>query len=88
MTQPIPKHLLEKFSLLYFVKKGEKFTHNDAQVILNISKSYAGRVLPYLVKSGWIISHRLATDHRMKVYEFKDPHLIIEEIGRDLNKGR
>lgn len=88
MTQPIPKHLLEKFSLLYFVKKGEKFTHNDAQMILNISKSYAGRVLPDLVKSGWIISHRLTPDRRKKVYEFKDPQIIIEDLGRELNRER
>ncbi|NVO66833.1 MarR family transcriptional regulator [Methanofollis tationis] len=85
MAQSIPKHLLEKFSLLYFVKKGGSFTHKDAQTILRISKSYAGQVLPILVKSGWIISHRLGDDRRKKVYEFKNPHIIIEEIGQELN---
>jgi len=86
MAQSIPKNLLEKFSLLYFIKKGENFTHTDAQTILNISKSYAGQVLPILVKSGWIVSHRLSDDRRKKVYEFKKPHVIIEEIGKNLDQ--
>jgi len=87
MAQSIPKNLLEKFSQLYFVKKGENFTHTDAQTILNISKSYAGQVLPILVKSGWIVSHRLSDDRRKKVYEFKNPNIIVEEIGKDLDQG-
>ncbi|QYZ78059.1 MarR family transcriptional regulator [Methanofollis formosanus] len=85
MAQSIPKHLLEKFARLYYVKKGGNFTHTDAQEILNISRSYAGQVLPILVKSGWIFSRRLEDDRRMKVYGFKEPNCIIEEIGRELN---
>jgi DNA-binding MarR family transcriptional regulator len=85
MPQPIPKHLLEKFARLYYIKKGGDFTHTDAQEILSISKSYAGRVLPLLVKAGWIFSHRLGNDRRMKVYGFNEPNHIIEEMGRELN---
>lgn len=85
MAQAIPKNLLEKFARLYYVKRGGDFTHTDAQKILNISKSYAGQVLPILVKSGWIISHRLDNDRRMKVYRFNEPNQILEEIGRELN---
>ncbi|EHQ36184.1 winged helix-turn-helix domain-containing protein [Methanoplanus limicola] len=82
MAEAIPKHLLEKLSKLYNKTNGNSFTHEEAQEILGITKSYAGRVLPELVKAGWIKSKREKSDGRRKIYYFNDLCEIINEIGK------
>lgn len=84
MTKSIPKHLLEKFALLYYGTNGQDFTHQEAQMILNISRPYAGQVLPTLLKNGWITTKRLDADRRRKIYSFVEPTEIIENLGRNL----
>jgi len=84
MTKSIPKHLLEKFALLYYGTNGQDFTHEEAQMILKISRSYAGQVLPILLKNGWITTKRIDTDRRRKIYSFVEPTKIIEDLGRNL----
>lgn len=86
MTQSIPKHLLEKFALLYYNTNGQDFTHEDAQTILQISRSYAGQVLPILLRNGWISSKRVDDDRRRKIYSFVEPNEIIQDIGKFLTE--
>lgn len=86
MTKSIPKHLLEKFALLYYETNGQDFTHEEAQKILEISRSYAGRVLPILRKNGWITAKRINTDRRKKIYSFVEPTKVITDIGKSLRE--
>jgi len=86
MAQSIPKHLLEKLARLYYTTNGQKFTQKEAQKILNISCSYAGQVLPVLVRAGWLYSKRMELDRRKKEYTFCELCSVIREIGKNLEK--
>jgi DNA-binding MarR family transcriptional regulator len=84
MSESIPKHLLEKYAQLYNATNGENFTHTEAKEILNISGSYAGQILPKLVRAGWLSAKKEDSDRRRKIYRFQDPKTVIMEIGKKM----
>lgn len=87
MAQAIPKHLLEKLAHLYYSTNGKKFNSSQAQEILKISTSYAGQILPTLVKSGWLSSKRLEEDRRKKEYTFCEPCSVLKDIGKNIEEN-
>jgi len=88
MVESIPKHLLEKISLLYSVYKTDSFTFQDAVKTLGQNERYTGLILSSLGKAGWIEKRRDARDKRKKIYQIKNINEIIDKIGQRLHEGR
>ena len=84
MVKSIPKHLLEKISLIYSKKGLSEFKFQDAVVILGHDDRYTGQIISDLVSAGWIIKKREESDKRVKIYRIKDPREIMEELGNNL----
>lgn len=85
MVESIPKHLLEKVSIIYSKKGLSEFNFQDAVAILGYDVRYTGQIISYLVSAGWIIKKRDASDKRVKIYKIKDPREIMEELGNRLD---
>jgi len=84
MVKSIPKHLLEKISIIYSKKGLLEFKFQDAIVILGYDDRYTGQIISELVSAGWIIKKREESDKRVKTYRIRDPREIIEELGNNL----
>lgn len=86
MVVSIPKHLLEKISLLYSEYKTDNFTFQDAVKTLGQNERYTGLILSKLGNAGWIGKKRDSKDKRKKIYQIRDIHEIIEKIGQKLHE--
>ncbi|WP_440955299.1 hypothetical protein ACSAZK_17515 [Methanosarcina sp. Mfa9] len=84
MADSIPKHLLEKISIIYAKKGCSEFRFQEVVDILGYNNRYTGQIMSELVSSGWIIKKRDESDKRIKIYKIKDPSTIFEELGNDL----
>jgi DNA-binding MarR family transcriptional regulator len=88
MVESIPKHLFEKSSILYNDFKTETFGFQDAVKTLGQNERYTGLILSKLVKAGWITKKRDKQDKRIKYYQLKDIHEIMEKIGQKIQKDK
>ncbi len=84
MVESIPKHLLEKISLLYTEFKTNQFRFQEAVKILGQSNRYTGGILSSLEKAGWISKARDKEDGRKRIYQIKNIEEIIDLIGQNL----
>lgn len=84
MVKSIPKHLIEKFSILYAKKRSSEFCFQDVVNLLGYNDRYTGQIISKLVKAGWIIKKRDLSDKRVKIYRLKDPNQAMEELGMSL----
>ena len=84
MVKSIPKHLLEKISIIYSKKGLSEFKFQDVIAILGYDDRYTGQIISDLVSTGWIIKKREESDKRVKIYRIRDPREIMEELGNNL----
>ena len=88
MVESIPKHLLEKISLLYNEYKMETFGFQDAVKTLGHNERYTGLILSKLFHAGWITKKRDKQDKRKKYYQLKNIHEMMEKIGQKIQKDK
>ncbi len=88
MVESIPKYLFEKISLLYNDYKTEMFGFQDAVKTLGHNERYTGLILSKLVKAGWITKKRDTQDKRIKYYQLKNVHEMMEKIGQKIQKDK
>lgn len=84
MVKSVPKHLLEKFSIIYSKKGFSEFRFQDVVSILGYDVRYTGQIISVLVAAGWITKKRVESDKRVKIYKLRDPRIIMEELGNDV----
>ena len=84
MVESIPKHMLEKISLLYSEFESRKFGFQDAVKILDQNERYTGLILSQLGHAGWISKRRDPKDKRRKIYQIENVQEIIQKIGMNL----
>jgi DNA-binding MarR family transcriptional regulator len=84
MVESIPKHLIEKVSILYAKKGTSEFGFQDVVDLLGYNDRYTGQIISKLVAAGWITKKRDVSDKRIKIYRLRDPGEILEELGMSL----
>jgi len=81
MTKPLPKWLMERYSLLWKKFKEKEFDHNEAASVLNEKKErLVSVVLSDLKRHGWLTISLHPEDSRKRIYKLKNPESAIEEI--------
>lgn len=84
MTKPLPKWLMERYSILWKKFKENEFEHDDASEILKEEKDrLVSVVLSELKKHGWITIKLHPEDSRKRIYKLKNPENAIETIEID-----
>ena len=82
MTKPLPKWLMERYSVLWKKFKEDEFEHDDASKILKEEKDgLVSAVLSELKKHGWLAISLHPDDSRKRIYKLKNPEEAIKEIG-------
>jgi len=81
LTKPLPKWLMERYSVLWRKFKGNEFEHDDAAKILREEKDrLVSVVLSELKKHGWLTVKLHPDDSRKRIYKLKNPEEAILEI--------
>lgn len=88
MVESIPKHLLEKLSLLFAEFKSEEFSFQQAATALGQNERYTGQILSKLGHAGWIAKRRDKKDKRRKYYQINNFHDLLEKIGQKIQKEK
>jgi len=84
LTKPLPKWLMERYSILWKKFKENEFEHDDASEILKEEKDrLVSVVLSELKKHGWITIKLHPEDSRKRIYKLKNPENAIETIEID-----
>ena len=88
MVDGIPRHLLEKLSLLFMEFKTGEFSFKQAIDVLGQNERYTGQILSKLGHAGWIVKRRDKKDKRRKYYQVQNFNEIFERIGEKLKNER
>lgn len=81
MAIPIPRWLMEKYSLLFKEYKDKDFTFQEAgKTIKEDDKVYISMALSELRKSGWLKVRINPEDSRKRIYNLILPESVIKEI--------
>jgi len=81
LTKPLPKWLMERYSVLWKKFKENEFEHDDASKILKEEKDgLVSAILSELKKHGWLTIKLHPDDSRKRIYKLKNPEDAIETI--------
>ena len=82
MTKPLPKWLMERYSVLWKKFGENEFEHDDASKLLKEEKDrLVSVVLSDLKKHGWLTVKLHPDDSRKRIYKLKNPENAIREIN-------
>jgi len=84
MAEPIPRWLMEKYTLLLKKFKENEFTFDEAMKTLNGDKVYISIVLSRLRKAGWLERKMNTEDARKRIYNLIAPEIVMKEIAKEL----
>ena len=83
MTKPLPKWLMERYSLLWKAFGEKEFDHDEAANILKERKErLVSVVLSDLKRHGWLTISLHPDDSRKRIYKLKNPEEAINEIEK------
>lgn len=86
MANPIPKWVMERYSVLWNKFSNNMITFKDIQDTLKIDdKNTISVFLNELKKSGWIEVQLSESDSRIRTYILKSPNVVVTEITANEN---
>ncbi|RLF57532.1 MAG: hypothetical protein DRN27_07600 [Thermoplasmata archaeon] len=81
MSKPLPKWLMERYSILWKRFNEKEFDHDESVQILKEEKErLVSVVLSELKKHGWLTVKLHPEDSRKRIYKLKNPEDAINEI--------
>ena len=87
MAEPVPRWLMDRYSLLYQKYKDKSFTFQDAmKTIKENDKVYMSMVLSELRKSGWLEIKIDPEDARKRIYNLNTPEEVVQNINPELKR--
>ena len=81
MTKPLPKWIMQRYSILWNKFKDKEFNHDDAFKTLNKDKMIS-IALSELKQSGWLEMKLDPNDARKRVYRLKSPEHAVKEMEK------
>lgn len=83
VTKPLPKWLMERYSLLWRKFKDREFDHDEASKILKEEKeSLVSVILSELKKHAWLTIKLHPDDSRKRIYKLKKPEDAVSKIEK------
>jgi|TARA_B100002003_G_scaffold221149_1_gene223945 hypothetical protein len=81
MTEPLPRWIMKRYSLLWNKFKDKEFTHKKSSKILKEKdKRVVSLFLSDLKKYGWLEVRLNPQDSRIRLYKLKSPENAVKEI--------
>jgi hypothetical protein len=85
MVESIPKHLLEKLSMLFREFNTNEFRFQDAIRILGKDERYTGLILSQLGKAGWVSKRHDKDDGRKRFYRVNNVNDSMNQLGKNIS---
>lgn len=83
MTQPLPRWIMKRYSILWNKFKNKEFTHKQAiEVLKEKDERVVSLFLSDLKKYGWLEVRLDPEDSRIRLYKLKNPEEATKEIGK------
>jgi len=84
MTLPLPKWVMQRYSLLWKAFKTKEFEYDEASKVLKEKEErLVSVVLSELKKHGWLTLKIHPEDSRKRIYQLKKPEEAIKEMTKD-----
>ena len=81
MTQPLPKWVMSRYSILWNVFEEKEFRRENAMQALENDKM-VNITLSKLRQAGWLVTSIDPNDARKRIYRLKNPNQAVKEIGK------
>ena len=82
MIEPLPKWLMQRYSLLWVKFKDKEFSHEQATKTLPDGERMVSVILSEMRKAGWLEMKLDPNDARKRLYRLKDPENMIRKIAK------
>jgi len=82
MVEPLPKWLMQRYSLLWVKFKDKEFNHEQATKTLPDDERMVSVILSEMRKAGWLEMRLDPEDARKRLYKLKNPEKIVFEISK------
>lgn len=79
MTSPLPKWIMQRYSVLWNTFHDREFDHDAVSNLLNNEKTVS-IALSKLRKNGWLETKFDEVDARRRLYKLKSPEQAIKEM--------
>ena len=80
MASPLPKWIMQRYSILWNTFNDKEFDHDAAFNLLNNEKTVS-IAISKLRKNGWLEIKLDENDARRRLYKLKSPEQAVKEIG-------
>ena len=80
MAEPLPKWLMQRYSLLWVKFKNKEFNHKQATKILPDDERMVSVILSEMRKAGWLGIRLNPKDARKRLYRLKSPEEVVKEM--------
>jgi len=80
MVKPLPKWIMQRYSLLWNKFKEDLFSHDQAIKILKDKEQVVSVFLSDLKKAGWLEVTLNPKDTRFRMYKLKEPNKAVKEM--------
>ena len=86
MVEPLPKWLMQRYSLLWVKFKDREFNHERATKTLPDDERMVSVILSEMRKAGWLEMRLDPEDARRRLYKLKSPEEVVKEIAKGVEK--
>ena len=86
MIEPLPKWLMQRYSLLWVKFKDKEFNHEQATKTLPDDERMVSVILSEMRKAGWLEMRLDPEDARRRLSKLKSPEEVVKEIAKGVEK--
>ena len=86
MVEPLPKWLMQRYSLLWVKFKDKEFSHEQATKTLPDGERMVSVILSEMRKAGWLEMRLNPNDARKRLYKLKSPEEVVKEIAKGVER--
>lgn len=81
MTEPLPRWIMKRYSIVWNTLKSKEFTHKKAiKVLKEKDERVVSLFLSDLKKYGWLEVRLNPEDSRIRLYKLKSPEEAVKEM--------
>jgi len=83
MTEPLPRWIMKRYSVVWNALKNEEFTHKKAiEILKEKDDRNVSLFLSDLKKYGWLEVKLDPQDTRIRLYKLKSPENAVKEMNK------
>ena len=83
MTDPLPRWIMKRYSILWNKFRSKEFTHKQAvEALKERDERVVSLSISDLKKYGWLKAKLDSQDSRIRIYKLKEPEEAVKEMNK------